>query len=486
MLDKIPNWLHLDLKGCIPSEGALLTWLDFFAECGFNGIVWEYEDRIPWRTWPGTLRDGYTIEQWRRIWKHCEKLGLQVVPLIQSIGHMEWLLQHPQYAPLRENGRFNELCPSHPDTLPRLKRWIDEVIAIHPSIEYMHVGGDEPWNLATCPRCSERANSAATGKIAVYLDHVREVCEHLVRHSVRPLLWADVFWRHDRPELMRALPKEAIPVEWCYRGSDVSMLGPRSQRMGRRCFGASAIRCGFDENAAIASINSRLANISAWQRELQNGNFGGLIHTTWGRTRSLTPLYGPWHGWLPAFIEAGRCGKWSSAPEAFRSALHRLEGALHAETSRACDEVAAELAGIASSLESRLAQEAVRWWQLALRHRAMTIRIVHRGIGYCNLESTQEHRGGLDPHWLDDYRRQRAGLSREIDQWSRDVELFWQDNALNDFNEYVQSRTAGLSKMLHMEWSASRLAEDARVKVELFAAARRPTPASASTDTAEI
>lgn len=41
------NWLHLDLKGAIPSCDELLRWLAYFAGLGFNGIVWEYEDRLP-------------------------------------------------------------------------------------------------------------------------------------------------------------------------------------------------------------------------------------------------------------------------------------------------------------------------------------------------------------------------------------------------------------------------------------------------------
>jgi len=51
------NWLHLDLKGIIPTADRLLAWLDFFASCGFNGIVWEYEDRYDWQAFPDVARN---------------------------------------------------------------------------------------------------------------------------------------------------------------------------------------------------------------------------------------------------------------------------------------------------------------------------------------------------------------------------------------------------------------------------------------------
>ena len=33
------NWLHLDLKGAIPSVGKLLEQLEFWKDCGYDGIV---------------------------------------------------------------------------------------------------------------------------------------------------------------------------------------------------------------------------------------------------------------------------------------------------------------------------------------------------------------------------------------------------------------------------------------------------------------
>ena len=40
------NWLHLDLKGAIPSVGKLLEQLEFWKDCGYDGIVWENTDVI--------------------------------------------------------------------------------------------------------------------------------------------------------------------------------------------------------------------------------------------------------------------------------------------------------------------------------------------------------------------------------------------------------------------------------------------------------
>ena len=183
-----PNWIHLDLKGVIPSVRQLKHWLSFFRECGFNGVLWEYEDRLPWQTWQGLHRPGYTIEQWREIWAHCRSLELLSVPLIQTHGHLEWLLQNGTFADWREAGHINELCPQQPDVLPRLKDWIDEVVSLHPDSPYICLGGDETWHLASCERCAEKAAGDPRGKQGVYLDHIGAVCDHAAAHGVRPML----------------------------------------------------------------------------------------------------------------------------------------------------------------------------------------------------------------------------------------------------------------------------------------------------------
>lgn len=139
------NWLHLDLKGAIPSVGKLLEQLEFWKDCGYDGIVWEYDDRIPWQSWPGTWRGGYTIQEQRRLMDACRKLELETVPLIQIQGHLEWLLKHERYSGWRENGVSSELCPLHPEVLPRLKKWIDEITTLHPGSRFLHLGADETW-----------------------------------------------------------------------------------------------------------------------------------------------------------------------------------------------------------------------------------------------------------------------------------------------------------------------------------------------------
>lgn len=448
-----PNWIHIDLKGAIPDAASLRDWARFFAECGFNGIVWEYEDRLPWQTFPDTFRPGYDLEQWKSIWKTCGDHGLTIVPLVQTLGHLEWLLKHPAYAHLRENDCWNEWCPLHPEVPDRIKAWLDELIASHPRLSYVHLGGDETWNLATCPRCQAAAAKDADGAMGLYVGHLKRVAQTALQRGLRPLIWADMFWREKRMDLAERLPRETVFVDWRYRGAgpweSVQQLGAA----GHAVFGASGIRDSFDLRQAIAPLGRGAKNIRGWQA--QREQLAGLIHTTWGRSRSLRPPYGPWEGWLPAFRLAGGI----TAPEDIDlySWVPKLDTAMADPEPEASLALAAELKTVAcnNSREERCHQ----WWVLALRLRHLYLRSLAVAMAHQQSKSVYDS-VGLPPDAVL-HARIRLGQCRdEVQRWSDEVRQFFASGRWNGVEEYLQSRTAHLLALLDApDWTAGIVPE---------------------------
>ncbi|GBM75412.1 hypothetical protein AVEN_5007-1, partial [Araneus ventricosus] len=55
------------------------------------------------------------VEEIQKIQSLAAENGLDVIPLVQSFGHLEFLLKHDKYYEIREAERYpNALCPSHP------------------------------------------------------------------------------------------------------------------------------------------------------------------------------------------------------------------------------------------------------------------------------------------------------------------------------------------------------------------------------------
>lgn len=71
-------------------------------------------------------------------------LGLNVVPLIQTFGHMEFVLKHKQWQTLREIDVYpSSMCPSNSAALLLITNMIKQIVTFHPDLQYLHIGADE-------------------------------------------------------------------------------------------------------------------------------------------------------------------------------------------------------------------------------------------------------------------------------------------------------------------------------------------------------
>ena len=78
--------------------------------------------------------------------------GLAVIPLVQTFGHMEFVLKHPEWRHLREVAFApNSLRPVGADQSGEvaglLLELVRQVVAAHPGLAAIHIGGDEVWGL---------------------------------------------------------------------------------------------------------------------------------------------------------------------------------------------------------------------------------------------------------------------------------------------------------------------------------------------------
>jgi hypothetical protein len=442
------NCLHLDLKGIMPGHTAFLRWLEFFAACGFDGVVLEYEDRYPFESAPGAFRPGFSVAEWHAVHARCAELGLTVIPLVQTHGHLEWLLKHDACAGWREDGLINEICPSNAEAVAGVLALLDEVLDSHlPFTQLIHIGGDETWNLASCPSCAARAAAAADGKLRVYLDHLQRVCERVIARGARPLIWGDMFWREGRPELAAELPKQVILVDWQYQGPGPFTSTADLLATGREVWGASAIVSSGAATDAVKAQGPALANIDGWHA--QAAAVAGLIHTTWARSRSLLPLYGPWHAWLPAFIAAGRPGALVNSP--WEPLVQRLDAAMNSPWQTPLKADIAFFEGL--RLDDPLWQGCVDFWALALRFRELKTACVERAISDTQYAAVYGHIG-VDPEYINHARQGRAATAASCDAWAHDVRDFFQRWRLDSADEYVASRRDALLGLFPTDWAA--------------------------------
>jgi hypothetical protein len=209
-----PLLFHVDCNFLNLRVEYLRGWLDRLAALGYTGIVWELEDKVRWESCPECVwPEAMSKATFRALLDYARARGLENIPLLQTIGHAEYVLSHPAYFAWRENPEAKDCyCTSHPAVRQFLRRWIEEYLDLFGELRQFHLGGDEAYEFGKCPVCAARAGQV--GRNGLYAEHLRDIAQPILARGVRPGIWCDMVLAH--PSELAAIPPEFVIWDWNY------------------------------------------------------------------------------------------------------------------------------------------------------------------------------------------------------------------------------------------------------------------------------
>ncbi len=371
--------IHLDLKGVM---APLAYWEEVIATLArykLNTVLIEYEDKFPYSRYPEIVGPGaLSPEEVRTLIEQARAHCIEVIPLVQCLGHVEYVLRHERFAHLREDGELSQYCPLEPEAVEVFRMMADEVIAAHPDSRYFHLGADETWVLGQCPRCREAV--ARKGKLALYMDYVIPAIEHVRSQGKIPIIWDDMVWRTPQPEKVSQLPPDTVMCDWFYRITELKipyflwgdeadmsrrwvsrrwldvdptvfpararpleelpeagrafarkywdrgdwpMLGDALpfvnffKDQGRSVIGASAAKGADGFSAFCPNFDLRYRNVTFWGQAAVEKGIMGVISTAWARYSTLTVPCEPFEmGWYTYLASAEAYWNGGTTPRA--------------------------------------------------------------------------------------------------------------------------------------------------------------------------
>lgn len=122
--------VHIDFKGAPPKLLYLQKLFPLIKRFGGTGLLLEWEDMFPWsgNLSPIAASNAYSKAEIREILKMAAVNGLEVIPLIQTFGHVEFALKLPDFAHLREVQESPQaLCPSFNASMKFVEQMVDQV-----------------------------------------------------------------------------------------------------------------------------------------------------------------------------------------------------------------------------------------------------------------------------------------------------------------------------------------------------------------------
>ena len=211
--------VHMTLGGGGYTFDTLCRAITRLAALKINTIVIEYDDRFPWDSHPLLPQPGTLSKpQLRKVLALAEANYVEVVPLLDSLGHAKPYLRHKAYAHLSElPDSIDEMCPSNPLTLRFIKELWSEVLDLHPTARYAHITGDEVFRLGDfCPKCKAYEQK---GRLAhLFTKYYTELSRWILANGRTPMVWGDMLVKF--PQDIANFPRDIIINDWCYLGID--------------------------------------------------------------------------------------------------------------------------------------------------------------------------------------------------------------------------------------------------------------------------
>lgn len=302
------RWDYWDLRSIHPPFEHLLRNLQTIARAKLNGIVIEYEDKLPIGE-PFSVKNeffSFSAEQFAQLKSECALWFLDIIPLQQSFGHLEYLLKDTRYTHLRETPlAVGDLCPCNPESAQLATQLVSQMAKKHPDSRYLHIGCDEVWSLCSCDAC------LAAGKRPelLLIEFANKVISAVAQMGKIPLLWHDMFEGAAQEELA-LLDKRAAICIWIYNANDLEQRVQRLTQMfeaaGLTYFACPAMRAwDCDDKQNYPVLEQRMNNIRLWHNAMQKANFRGILNTNWAACFALAKPYGPYEtSFFPLYYSA--------------------------------------------------------------------------------------------------------------------------------------------------------------------------------------
>ncbi|XP_063208305.1 hexosaminidase D isoform X1 [Chroicocephalus ridibundus] len=289
--------VHLDLKGAPPRAAYLAEVLPLLRALGASGLLLEYEDTFPYAGPLGPLRapHAYSPGEVRAVLSQARAQGLEVVPLVQTFGHMEFVLKHKEFAHLREVKVFpNALNPHKEESLALVKAMIDQVMALHKDLKWFHIGCDEVYYLGEGEESKQWLQQQDNTPEKLCLSHIKAVasCVASSYPSVTPIVWDDMLRGISEETLAESgVPQLVQPMIWDY-AADLDVEGKvhlieKYRRCGfSKVWFASAFKGATGVNQSLTLIGHHLKNHLQWLKVASNSPadvLEGIALTGWQR-----------------------------------------------------------------------------------------------------------------------------------------------------------------------------------------------------------
>lgn len=158
---------------------------------GYNMLQLYTEDtyEVEGEPYFGYLRGKYTTTELKEIISYCEEIGIEVIPCIQTLAHLNQIFRWEEYIPINDTADIL-LCENE-RTYTLIENMFKSLRKVFNS-NIIHIGMDEAHMLGRGRFLDKYGYKKGFDIIKAHLEKVIEIAK---KYNFEPIMWSDMFFR---------------------------------------------------------------------------------------------------------------------------------------------------------------------------------------------------------------------------------------------------------------------------------------------------
>lgn len=208
---------------------SIKKFLRLMAVMGLNMLMLYTEDTYEVSDYPyfGYMRGRYSYDELKEIDNYADILGIEVIPCIQTLAHLEKFLRWRASEQFKDTSSV--LLVGEPKVYELIENLIQTATAPFKT-KRIHIGMDEAWGLGLGAYLKKNGYRV---KNDIMNEHVAKVVQIVERLGLKPMMWSDMYFRigsktgsyydldtNITDEVVEAVPKNMQLVYWDYCTED--------------------------------------------------------------------------------------------------------------------------------------------------------------------------------------------------------------------------------------------------------------------------
>ncbi|MBN2447207.1 MAG: beta-N-acetylhexosaminidase [Phycisphaerae bacterium] len=231
----------------------------------------------------------------------AQRLHIELIPEIESLGHARVFLRHPDFreilhqttsdkpagswAGTEVHGFTNVLCPASDKTYEYLDAMYARAAEVFPHPR-LHIGCDEV-DMTECGRCAAEFPGISTEDW--FLKHLLRCRDIAARHNRQIGLWGDMLLSHRG--IVEKLPTTGVVIyDWHYRADVSDESVAFFKRRGFEVIGCPALMC---HPHMILPAEASYENVRRFAEIARRHDLHGIDTTIWIPTRYMSDVLWP-------------------------------------------------------------------------------------------------------------------------------------------------------------------------------------------------